>query len=181
MQCGGIDTIKMGYEDIWQKLKAMTRNDRRQLAYEMSFKGYNVENIFPHYYHEAKAIHDIEFFEPHSQYPLSDDDGKYYNALKELIEDDSVVHIRFKRYGWLPRFINDWREGKVVKSYIGKRFNRDWPNKWYRIKPVRDITGERQRSLYIWLDYDKGVTYKMVECKTVNGVEEMAFKKMNMD
>ena len=62
----------MEYEDIWKKLKAMSRRDRKQLAYEMTPKGFNVDNIIPHYYQEAKAIHGIEFFESHAKYPLSD-------------------------------------------------------------------------------------------------------------
>lgn len=179
MHTGGINAIEMEYEDIWKKLKAMSRRDRKQLAYEMIPKGFNVDNIIPHYYHEAKAIHDIEFFEPHAEYPLNDDDGKYYNAMKDILEDDSIVHIRFKRYCWLPRLINDWREGEVVKSYIGKRFTEDWPNRWYRILPGKTLAGERSRSLFIWQNEGTEVVYKMTECSHKNGYELLTFSRID--
>ncbi|GJG37296.1 hypothetical protein PRLR5107_24510 [Prevotella lacticifex] len=177
MHTGGINAIEMEYEDIWKKLKAMSRRDRKQLAYEMTPKGFNVDNIIPHYYHEAKAIHGIEFFESHAKYPLNDDDGKYYNALKEIVENDKEIHIRVKLYAWLPRFINDWREGKIVKDYICSRINEEYVNAWYKILPGRSLAGERSRSLFITLTGGMEITYKMTECSHKNGYELLTFSR----
>ena len=149
------------------------------LSYEMTLKGFYVGYIHPHYYFDAKSIHNIIFYARHQQWETEDKDGTYYKALKELIEDDNVIHIRFKRYRWLPRFINDWREGELVKSYICSRFNEDWPNRWYTILPDKTLEGERARSLFIWLYEDREVVYKMTECKNTKGVEEMTFEITN--
>lgn len=52
----------MAYGDLWNKIKDMKPRERNQLAYEMRLKGFNVSNMFPHYYQESKALHDIESF-----------------------------------------------------------------------------------------------------------------------
>ena len=41
---------------------------------------------------------------------------------------DQEIHVRIKRYVWLPRFINDWRQGKIVKDYICSRINEEYVN-----------------------------------------------------
>lgn len=64
-------TRKMTYEDIWQKIKSMSQRERKQLAYEMTLKGFNASYIHPHYYFDAKAVHDILFYPPNSQKELS--------------------------------------------------------------------------------------------------------------
>lgn len=105
----------MTHEEIWQKIKKMSQRDRKMLAYEMSLKGFNVGYVHPHYYFDAKAVHDILFYPPNSQHEIEDKDNNYYNALRGIIEDDKEIHVRVKRYVWLPRFINNWREGNIVK------------------------------------------------------------------
>ena len=97
----------MTYEEIWQKVKRMGQRDRKQLAYEMTLKGLNVGYVHPHYYFDAKGVHTILFYPKDSQYETDDKDGTYYNTLKEMVENDEEIHVRVKRYAWLPRFIND--------------------------------------------------------------------------
>ena len=127
----------MTYEEIWQKIKRMGQRDRKQLAYEMTLKGLNVGYVHPHYYFDAKGMHTILFYPKGSQHETDDKDGKYFNALKEIIENDTEIHVRVKRYVWLPRFINDWREGEIVKSYICSRYNDEWVNRCTGYCPVR--------------------------------------------
>ena len=150
---------------------------RKILAYEMTLKGFNIGYIHPHYYFDAKAIHDIEFFEPNNQYPLNDDDGKYYNALKKIVENDKEIHIRVKRHTWLPRFINDWRESKIVKKYICSRINEEYVNAYYRILTGDSLAGERPRSLFLTLPNGSEVVYKMTECSHKNGYELLTFSR----
>lgn len=166
-------------EEIWRKIKSMTKKDLKQLAYEIKLRGLNVEFINHNCSEEAKSIQRIEFFKPHDQYSINENNSKYFKVLKEILDNDNIIHIFLKRYNWLPRFVNDWREGEVVKSYIGKRFKEDWPNRWYRILSGKTIAGKRPRSLFLWLYEDKEVVYKMTECKNTNGVEEMTFEKTN--
>lgn len=144
---------------------------RKILAYEMTLKGFNIGYIHPHYYFDAKAIHDIEFFEPNNQYPLNDDDGKYYNALKEIVENDKEIHIRVKRHTWLPWFINDWRKDKIVKKYICSRINEEYVNAYYRILTGGSLAGEHPRSLFLTLSNGSEVVYKMTEYSHKNGYE----------
>lgn len=175
----------MEYEEIWQKLKDMSQRDRKQLAYEVSrsLKSSNEEGevigyVHPHYYFDAKAIHEILFYPPHSQKEMEDKNGNYYKALKHIVENDSEIHLRLKCYKWMPRFINDWREGRIVKSYICSRINGDVINKWYRILPGKTFAGERSRSLFLW-DGDSGeITYKMTACNFKDGYEQMVFERM---
>lgn len=175
----------MDYEEIWQKVKNMSLRDRKQLAYEVSLalktvngEGNIIGYVHPHYYFEAKAIHEILFYPPHSQKELEDKDGSCLQALKEVIEDDNEIHLQVRRYHWLPRIINDWRESKVVKSYITSRFNCEALNCWYQILPGKSLAGERPRSLFIW-DGDGGeVVYKMTACTNKDGYEQMTFSKM---
>lgn len=156
----------------------MSQRERKQLAYEMTLKGFNVGYIHPHYYFDAKSVHDILFYPPNSQHEIDDKENKYYKALKEIVESDNEIHIRIKRPKWLPRFINDFREGKVVKSFITSRFNCDALNSWYQIVPGKSLAGERSRSLFIW-DGDGGeVIYKMTACNDKDGYEQMTFSKM---
>lgn len=180
-------TVKavMSYEESWQKIKRMSQLDRKQLAYEVSLtlnsfseRREIVGYIHPHYYFDAKSVHEILFYAPNSQQELDDKDGKYYNTLKEIIEVDREINVRVKRYAWLPRFINDWREGEAVKSYICSRYNGDWVNRWYRILPGRSLAGERPRSLFITLKNGCEVVYKMTACNDNNGYVEMTFQRM---
>lgn len=175
----------MTYEDIWQRIKKMSQRDRKLLAYEINIslnskqewkKG--VEYVHPHYYFDAKAMHDILFYPPKSQKEIEDKDGKYYNALKEIIENDKVIHIRVKRYGWLPRFINDFRENRIVKSYICSRFNGEWLNRYYSISSHHKLNGKRSHTLFLWLNDESEVLYKMIDCNDKNGYEEMTFQRM---
>lgn len=167
----------MTYEEIWQKIKGMSQRERKQLAYEMTLKGFDVRYIHPHYYFDAIAVHDILFYPPNSQHEIDDKENKYYKALKEIVESDNEMYIRIKRPKWLPRFINDFREGKVVKSFITSRFNCDALNSWYQIMPGKSLAGERSRSLFIW-DGDGGeIIYKMVACKNVGNTEYLTFGK----
>lgn len=170
----------MIYEDIWQMIKRMSRRGRKLLAYEMTLKGFNVAYIHPHYYFDAKAVHDILFYPPDSQHEIEDKDGTYYNALKRIIENDEEIHVRVKRFAWLPRFINDWRKGEIVKSYICSRYNGEWVNRWYRILPGKSLAGERPRSLFLWDPEESQIIYKMTGCHKNKHVLEMTFLKMEV-
>lgn len=165
----------MTYEEIWQKIKRMGQCDRKQLAYEMTLKGLDVGYIHPHYYFDAKTVHDILFYPSDSQHEIEDKDGTYYNALKKIIENDNEIHVRIKRYVWLPRFINDWREGKIVKDYICSRINEKYVNAYYKVLFDKRITGERSRSLFFTLPNGSEVVYKMMECSHKNGYEYLTF------
>ena len=165
----------MTYEEIWQKIKRMSQRNRRLLAYEMTHRGIEVGYIHPHYYFDAKAVHDILFYPSDSQHEIEDKDGTYYNALKKIIEDDTEIHVQVKRYSWLPCIINDWREGKIVKDYICSRINEEYVNAWYKILPGRSLAGERSRSLFITLTGGMEITYKMAECSHKNGYEYLTF------
>jgi len=165
----------MTYEDIWQKVKKMRQRDRKQLAYEMTHKGLNVGYVHPHYYFDAKGVHTILFYPKGSQHETDDKDGTYYNTLKEIVENDKEIHVRVKRYPWLPRFINDWREGKIVKTYICSRVNEKYVNAWYKILPGKSLAGERPRSLFLTLSNGSEAVYKMTECSHKNGYELLTF------
>lgn len=167
----------MTYEEIWQKIMRMSQRERKFLAYEMTLKGFNVGYIHPHYYFDAKAVHDIFFYPSNSQREVEDKNGTYYNALKAIIENDKEIHVRVKRYAWLPRFINDWREGKHVKDYICSRIHDEYVNAWYKILPRRSIAGERPRSLFLTLSDGGKVVYKMTECSHMNGYELLTFSR----
>lgn len=168
----------MAYEEIWQKIRNMNQRDRKKLAYEMSLKECNVGYIHPHYYYDDKTVHDIIFYHPNSQKEINDKGGNYLNALKEIIENDKEIQVRIKRYAWLPRVINDWIEGEVVKSYICARYNSDWLNRWYRILPGKSLAGERPRTLFLWKNDNSEVLYKMTACNYKDGYEQMTFERM---
>lgn len=175
----------MEYEEIWQKVKDMSLRDRKQLAYEVSrsLKSSNEEGevigyVHPHYYFDAKAIHEILFYPPHSQKELEDKENKYYKALKRVVENDNEIHLRLKRYKWMPRFINDLREGRIVKSYICSRLNDEYVNTNYRILLSKSLGGERPRSLFITSENGNEVVYKMTACNYQDGCEQMTFSKM---
>lgn len=110
---------------------------------------------------------------------IEDKDGTYYNALKRIIENDEEIYVRVKRFAWLPRFINDWREGKIVRKYICSRINEVFVNALYRILPSKSLAGERSRSLFIWQNEGTEVVYKMTECKNIKVVEEITFERTN--
>jgi hypothetical protein len=165
------------YEDIWQMIKRMSQRGRKLLAYEMTLKGFNVAYIHPHYYFDAKAVHDILFYPPDSQHEIEDKDGTYYNALKRIIENDEEIHVRVKRFAWLPRFINDWREGKIVKDYICSRNNEKYVNAYYKVLFDKRITGERSRSLFFTLPNGSEVVYRMTECSHKNVYELLTFSR----
>ena len=168
----------MTYEDIWQKIKRMSQHNRKHLAYEMTLKGLNVGYIHPHYYFDAKEVHDILFYPSNSQHEIEDMDGKYYNALKDIIENDKEIHIKFRCCSCLPRFINDWREGKIVQDYISSRINEEYVNAWYKILPGKSLAGERPRSLFLTLSNGSEVVYKMTECSHKNGYELLTFARI---
>ena len=170
----------MTYEEVWQKIKCMSQRDRRLLAYEMTLKDFDIGYIHPHYYFDAKAVHDILFYPTNSQHEVDDKNGTYYNALKRIIENDEEIHVRVKRFAWLPRFINDWREGKIVKDYICSRINEEYVNAWYKILPGRSLAGERSRSLFITLTGGMEITYKMTECSHKNGYELLTFSRTDI-
>ena len=167
----------MEYEDIWQKIKRMSQLERKLLAFEMNTRGFDVGYIHPHYYFDAKGVHTILFYPKGSQHETDDKDGTYYNTLKEIVENDEEIHVRVNRYVWLPRFINDWREGEIVKSYICSRYNGVWVNRWYRILPGKSLAGEHHRSLFLWDPEENQIIYKMTACHTDNNVQEMTFLK----
>lgn len=169
----------MEFEEIWQKIKRMNHREREMLASEMQQKGFNVGYIHPHYYFDAKAVHDILFYPPRQQHEIEDKDNKYYQALKEIMEDDQNIHVCFKRSKLFPRFINDNREGKTVKSYIGSRYNGDSVNALYRILPGDSLSGERPRSLFITKSDGSEVIYKMVGCKDSEGYQLMTFQRLD--
>ena len=144
----------------------------------MTLKGLNVGYIHPHYYFDAKEVHDILFYPSNSQHEIEDMDGKYYNALKDIIENDKEIHIKFRCCSCLPRFINDWREGKIVQDYISSRINEEYVNAWYKILPGKSLAGERPRSLFLTLSNGSEVVYKMTECSHKNGYELLTFSRI---
>ena len=177
----------MTYEEVWQKIKCMSQRNRKLLACELSLSlnsssegKKTIDYIHPHYYFDAKAVHDILFYPSDSQHEIKDKDGTYYNALKRIIENDEEIHARVKRFAWLPRFINDWREGKIVKDYICSRINEEYVNAWYKILPGRSLAGERSRSLFITLTGGMEITYKMTECSHKNGYELLTFSRTDI-
>ena len=165
----------MTYEEIWQKIKRMSQRNRRLLAYEMTLKGFDVGYIHPHYYFDAKAVHDILFYPSDSQHEVDDKDGTHYNALKDVMENDKEIHIKFRHYSCLPHFINDWREGRLVRAYICSRTNVAYVNAWYKILPGKSLAGERPRSLFLTLSNGSEVVYKMTGCSEMNGYEYLTF------
>lgn len=170
----------MTYEEIWQKIKRMSQRNRRLLAYEMTHRGIEVGYIHPHYYFDAKAVHDILFYPSNSQHEIEDKNGTYYNALKEIVENDKEIHVQVKRYSGLPRIFNDWREGKIVKAYICSRVNEEYVNAWYKILPGKSLAGERPRSLFLTLSNGSEVVYKMTECSHKNGYELLTFSRTDI-
>ena len=174
----------MSYEEIWQQIKGMSQWNRKLLACELSLSlnsssggKETIGYIHPHYYFDAKAVHDILFYASNSQHEVDDKNGTYYNALKRIIENDEEIHVQVKRYVWLPRFINDWREDKIVKTYICSRVNEKYVNAWYKILPGKSLAGERPRSLFLTLTGGMEITYKMTECSHKNGYELLTFSR----
>lgn len=141
----------------------------------MTLVDLNVGYIHPHYYFDAKAVHDILFYSTNSQHEVDDKNGTYYNALKDVMENDKEIHLRVKRYAWLPRIFNDWREGKIVKTYICLRVNEKYVNALYKILPGKSLAGERPRSLFLTLSNGSEVVYKMTECSHKNGYVYLTF------
>lgn len=168
----------MSQEDIWNKIKKMSLGYRKQLAYEMILKGFDIGYIHPHYYFDAKAVHDILFYPSNSQHEIEDKEGAYYNALKRIIENDEEIHVRVKRFAWLPRFINVWLEVKIVKDYIFSRIHDEYVNAWYKILPGKSLAGERSHTLYFCLNDEKEILYKMIECSFKDGYEQVTCERM---
>jgi hypothetical protein len=167
----------MEYEDIWQKVKRMSQWERKLLAFEMTTRGFDVGYIHPHYYFDAKSVHSILFYPQHNQHEVNDEKNEYYCALKNIIEHDEIIHLRVRRYSWLPRFVNDIHEAKIVKSYICSRLNDRFENAHYRILPGIALSGDRLRLLSIRLADGKEITYKMTECSHKNGYELLTFSR----
>jgi hypothetical protein len=90
---------------------------------------------------------------------------------------DQEIQICIKRYAWLPRIINDWREEKLVKAYICSRLNDAYVNARYRILPGKSLSGERPRSLFITLTDGSEIVYKMTECSVKHGYELLTFSR----
>lgn len=166
----------MEYEKIWERVKRMGWRERKMLACEMRRKGIDVGHVHPHYYYDAKAVHDIQFYPVRGQHEIEDKDFRLYRALKEIMEDDSEVNVCFKRYAWLPRFINDIREGKAVRDYILARFNGEAIGAYYRILSGDSLAGERPRSLFVTTKDGDAMVYKMTACKFSKGRELITFK-----
>lgn len=157
----------MNHEELWQLIKGMRQWQRHQLAYGISSNGLSVGYIHPHYYFDARAVHDILFYPPHSQHEINGDYSVYFNALKTFIEDitsfqpSREISVCFKRYKWLPRFVNDFREGRVVRRYVCSLLQNRYVNAWYRILPGDSLAGDRPRSLFITLNDGSEVVYTM--------------------
>lgn len=158
------------------KVKSMSHRERKLLACEMRLRGFNVSYIHPHYYYDAKAVHDILFYPPGCQHEIQDDDAACYNALKEIVEDDHVLRVCFRRYVLLPRWVNDFRESKVVRKYISVRMNKACINAIYRILIGRSFDGECPRSLFLTLDDGSEVVYKMTSCRNIGKIKVMTFE-----
>lgn len=47
------------------------------------------------------------------------------------MEYNREYKIRVKRFKWLPRIINDYREGKTVKSFFKVHLGNVYINAWY--------------------------------------------------
>lgn len=165
----------MEYDQIWMKVKRMSHRERKLLACEMRLRGFNVSYIHPHYYYDAKAVHDILFYAPGCQHEIQDD-AACYNALKEIVEDDRVVRVGFIRYAFLPRWVNDLRESRTVKKYISVRINKTYINARYRILMGRSLAGERPRSLFFTLNDGSELVYKMTGHCNVGKMEAMTFE-----
>ena len=90
---------------------------------------------------------------------------------------DQEIQICIKRYAWLPRIFNDWREGQIVKAYICSRVNEKYLNAWYKILPGKSLAGERPRSLFLSLSNGSEVVYKMTKCSHKNGYELLTFSR----
>ena len=90
----------MTYEEVWQKIKCMSQRNRKLLACELSLSlnsssegKKTIGYIHPHYYFDAKAVHDILFYPTNSQHEVDDKNGTYYNALKRIIEKIGRAHV----------------------------------------------------------------------------------------
>lgn len=89
--------------------------------------------------------------------------------------------ITVRRYKWLPRTINDWREGNAVKSYICPRIGQEYVNAYYRILPGKSLAGERPRSLFVTLANGEEIVYKMTACNIKDGYEHLTFLRFSND
>lgn len=94
------------------------------------------------------------------------------------MEYNREYQIRVKRFKWLPRIINDYREGKTVKSFFKAHWGNVYINAWYRILPCKTLAGEWSRSLFLWDGDGDEVVYKMTVCNCKDGYEQMTFSKM---
>lgn len=167
----------MTYEEIWNRLRSMNFEQRDALIYEMRLCGLSLGTIRPFRYPQEKWAHFVDFYAEDES--LIEDDKKYYDALQAIMEDDSVVHIPFKRYAWLPRFVNDRREAKLVESVICSRVNQEYINHWYRILPGDTLAGNRPRSLFLTMKDGSEVVYKMTECSHKKGYDILTFTRFD--
>lgn len=165
----------MDYFEVWQRIRDMKAWQRKQVAYELRLMGCNVGDIFPYRYPQQKSARFLEFFAPGEK---KWEDDKYYKELKQLLENDSVIHICVKRSHWLPRFINDWREGRIIKSFIKARIGDKHLNCYYRIMPGKELNGERPCLLQLRNGNGGEVVYKMTACNYKDGYEQMTSSKM---
>lgn len=86
-----------------------------------------------------------------------------------------IFHITVRRYKWLPRFVNDWREGRIVKAQVCSRLKDGYTDAWYRVLPGRSLAGERPRSLFITKGDGTVTVYKMTAMRWSGGMEIMTF------
>lgn len=94
------------------------------------------------------------------------------------MEDNRKYKIQVKRFKWLPRLINDYREGKNVKSFFKAHLGNEYINAWYRILPVKALASERPRSLFLCDGDGAEVVYKMTACNYKDGYKQMTFERM---
>lgn len=98
---------------------------------------------------------------------------------ENILTNDQIIAISFKRSKFLPRFIDDLREEKTVKACVHAQYKGQIVDEWYRILPGDSLAGERPRSLFISTTDGHEVVYKMVRCETVNGLQRMTFQRMD--
>lgn len=83
--------------------------------------------------------------------------------------------ITVRRYKLLPRIINDYREGRIVRAYICSRLDGGYTDAWYRILPGKSLAGERPRSLFVSMNDGSEAVYKLTGIKTDGNTEVLTF------
>lgn len=92
---------------------------------------------------------------------------------------EEIIEVRFKRYRWLPRLMNDFREGLAVKACFKSRLPAGYTHLYYRILQGRSLAGERPRSLFVTLNDGREMVYKLTSCKKEKHQEFLTFERMN--